>query len=152
MIIAEETFIHQNINYTFRWARDHQDNVTLPKLIDTKLRGYYQKILQRHIPEALFNDPMILQCSRFRIKGLERGAIPKISKDLVRRSIVQEISENNEPAEWQVVRNLSKFANEVYSTYRKNGMNEKPSHDVILHNLIIRHETSLSMETPIWNP
>lgn len=150
-MIATNTFIHNNIQYTFKWAQDRHQKARVPKKFSQNLERYYQLILSKKIPQELFNDPKILRCSNFRIKGLRRGAIKQISNELIAQGLITEIKSNNKYLEQipESIKNLPSTAFKAFSIFTKE-FQHNPGHDPILHRILIENEHALSLETPIW--
>lgn len=151
-MIDEHTYIHQGINYTFRVAKDRFNGISLAKSVEGNFRSYYTKIMSGAIPQELFNDPLVMRCSSFRLSGLRRGAIPQLSQDFIERGLIQVIKRRPVKSVKDPIAQIPGMVAEVFTQFKKNGFSEKPGHDTILRNLLIRNEAAVSMETPIWNP
>jgi hypothetical protein len=105
-MLAHHTFNHQGIEYTFRWNKDRFERKGLVSILDGQLDAYYRKVLAGNIPDALFNDPNIMRCSRFRLKGLERGAVPKIRDQLIERDLIQTVTRKSITKDINPIRNI----------------------------------------------
>jgi len=151
-MLAHHTFCHQGIEYTFRWNKERFEKKGLMDILNGQLDAYYRKVLAGNIPDALFNDPNIMRCSRFRLKGLERGAVPKIRDQLIERDLVRTLTRKTITTDLDPIRKIPEMVYQVFKARNENGIEEKPSHDVVCRNLLIVNDAALSMETPIWSP
>jgi hypothetical protein len=151
-MIAQQEFNHQNIQYIFRWEKDHHKKFDFPKQMDAKITQYYSKIMEKDIPDELFETPTITRVSSFKLKNLTRGAIPTIRDKFIQQELVKVVKRKNVSQTNTLIERISEYVDNVYSVYSKNGYTQKPSHDTVIHNLLIKNEAALSQETPIWNP
>src|SRR5690606_9225705 len=121
--------------------QDRHQKARVPKKFSEKLERYYQLILSKKIPQELFNDPKILRCSNFRIKGLKRGAIKQISHELIAQGLITELkSANNLIGQVpDAIRNLPSTAFKAFSVFMKE-FQHNPGHDPILHRILIENE------------
>lgn len=144
-MIKRKDFIHKRIKYSFNWNfRNHQrtyNEYQSYRKQFKQLESFFKKVCNGAIPNHLFNERDMPRISQFRIKGLKRGFLPSFSKELVRTGKVQKYGPEYK---------LSNYASQVYKNYKKYKFGKKPGHDPVLKNILIKDESSIAIEVPIW--
>lgn len=102
---------------------------------------YLNRIARGQYPQRWFNDYSVKRISKFRLKGLKRGLVPRIGRQLVKEGIITEYGSQHE---------LSRMADKVFINFEKAKIDRKPGHDVILKNILIKDEKSIATEVPVW--
>jgi hypothetical protein len=150
-MIETRTFYHGRIGYTFKRAKREFNSESIPPQFPKNIEKYFQLILSEKIPHQLFDNPQVLRCSKFRIKGLERGALKKISLQLIQNNYVKVITPDSNPTKEvpESLLQLSGIASDVYKVM-KTEFQAKPGHDPILSKILWKNKNALAIESPIW--
>ena len=146
-------FNHMGLIYEFKWAKRQQVIDSMPKNLANKLNLFFDKIYSDKIPYDLFNNRNITRCSNFRIKGLNRGALKKISQELIEKSFVGHIvREEKDQALFPLYfYDLCQQAEEARQEFESLGFKGyKPSHDEVLTRILLKNENTIALETPVW--
>jgi hypothetical protein len=149
-MIATHDFRHNGVEYPFNWAKDRYEKSPIPRSFYQRLRSFYSQILEGNIPNDLFNNPTILRCSTFRLKGLPSGSIKKISLSLINSGVVKVIRGNQKGNLSPSLALLPQQVEEVFVTFRRENLPD-PGHTPILKRILIQNPNTLSTETPIWS-
>lgn len=128
--------------YSFNWSKTNHIEYQRQNLKCSRfLWRYLNRISKGQYPQRWFNDYSVCRISKFRLKGLKRGLVPKIGRQLVKEGIIKEYGPNHE---------LSRMTNQVFTNFTKAKIERKPGHDVILKNILIRDDKSIATEVPVW--
>lgn len=152
--------MHNGIIYEFKWAKRQEVIALMPPEMAIKVMQYFNLVLENNIPHELFDDSKVRRCSKFRIKGLERGAQNKIAQILLDGCKIEkfhaslELDENQHSSNFLYQENIHPIFNSIaalINEYERMGVpNYRPSHEEVLTKILLEHEFALSIETPVW--
>ncbi|TXT63892.1 MAG: hypothetical protein BAJALOKI1v1_650014 [Promethearchaeota archaeon] len=141
MFLKKRDFYHQNIRYSFHYHQNRMANLTNGGTKYKRLELYFKDVYEAKIPNQIFNKKEIPRISRFKLEGIKKSYLRSYSKKLINSGKIKALDATNA---------LSKYADEVYKNYEKNGINKTPGHDPILKNILIKDKKSICIELPIW--
>ena len=150
--LKQRKFIHQSIPYSFNLNKDHpffksKNQLEILQFVSKndgfkKLRTHFEAVLNGKVPNDYFNSKDLPRISQFKIKGVKRSYLKIFSKKLIRRGIIETYDNNSK---------LLTFTKNVFENYEENSNSiNKPGHNSILKNILIKDENSLAIEVPIW--
>ncbi len=145
-MLKRRDFIHQNIRYSFNWnVIYHLQKINQSKSKREefkKLEDYFRNIFNNpFVPNHLFNQRGTPRVSRFKIRGLKRAFINSFTKTLIKAGKIEAFN------------SLSKFplyVQNVYNSFKEQEISNKPGHDPVLKNILIKDKDSIAIEVPVW--
>ncbi|MFX1237679.1 MAG: hypothetical protein ACFFAS_14780 [Promethearchaeota archaeon] len=145
-MIKKRDFYHQHIKYSFNWNLAHHkeklQGLSEKRAEFKRLGTFFKQIYQTPIvPNNVFNLKANQRISNFKIRGVKNGFLSSFGKKLIRQGKIKKLDSSFK---------LSKYAQNVYDTYRKSHFNKTPGHEPILKNILIKDEDSVAIEIPIW--
>ncbi|MBN1800719.1 MAG: hypothetical protein JW891_04390 [Candidatus Lokiarchaeota archaeon] len=146
-MIKKRDFYHQNIKYSFNWNLHHHKE-KLKGLSETRaefkrLGTFFKQIYQTSlVPNKIFDEKTNPRISQFKIRGLKNGFLSSFGRQLIREGKIKKYDSSFK---------LSKYAQNVYETYKKYHFHKVPGHEPILKHILIKDKDSVAIEVPIWN-
>ena len=143
--LSTKVYVHRKIPYAFNW-NEYNHNQKFSQLFGNpseikRLSYYFKKIHHGDIPNNLFNTINSPRVSQFKIKGIKHAFLSSFSKKLIRQGTISYLNSQSQ---------LPSYVQNVYTTYRKNGIKRVPGHEPVLKNILIKDINSLAIEVPIW--
>lgn len=106
-----------------------------------KLWNFFKRIGKGDIPNQLFNDYNLPRISQFKLSGISPKLLGSFKTKLIRQGKIKRLDETSKYA---------KMVQSVFRNFRQNGLKEKPNHEAVLKNILIKDEESLAIEIPVW--
>ncbi len=106
-----------------------------------KLWNFFERIGKGDIPNQLFNDYNLPRISQFKLSGISPKLLGSFKTKLIRQGKIKRLDETSKYA---------KMVQSVFRNFRQNGLKEKPNHEAVLKNILIKDEESLAIEIPVW--
>lgn len=106
-----------------------------------KLWNFFERIGKGDIPNQLFNDYNLPRISQFKLSGISPKLLGSFKTKLIRQGKIKRLDETSKYA---------KMVQSVFRNFRQHGLKEKPNHEAILKNILIKDEESLAIEIPVW--
>ena len=143
--LRTKVYIHRKIPYAFNW-NEYNHNQKFSQLLGNhneirRLGYYFKKVHHGDIPNNLFNSINSPRVSQFKIKGIKHALLSSFSKKLIRQGIISYYDSSSK---------LPSYVQNVYNTFRKNGIKRAPGHEPVLKNILIKDLNSIAIEVPIW--
>lgn len=143
--LRTKVYVHRRIPYAFNWNEYNHKQKFMQLCVNPtdikKLSFYFKKVHNGDIPNNLFNSNNSPRVSQFKIRGIKQAFLNSISKKMIRQgSITYFDSESKLPS----------YVQNVYATFRKNGIKRNPGHEPVLKNILIKDTNSVAIEIPIW--
>ncbi|MHA1283740.1 MAG: hypothetical protein ACTSQP_14675 [Promethearchaeota archaeon] len=140
-MLKKRDFYHQRIKYSFHFHHERLKYLSSKKKEFKKLEYYLYEIYKGNIPNYIFNSKEIQRISQFKIKGIKSSFLRSFTKKLVRENKIKIYDSNFI---------LSQYVNCVFENFKKNNFSFKPGHAPILKNILIKDNSSIAIEIPIW--
>ncbi|MHA1732705.1 MAG: hypothetical protein ACTSU5_12240 [Promethearchaeota archaeon] len=142
MMLSKRRFVHSGITYDFFWAREnHQRLVTTTSYPEIRVLWKFLERVSRGMIPNLFNDRHLPRISQFRVKGLRRGVAPRIARELIRDGKILAQDKSGR---------IPRMVQEVFDNFKDAGISKKPGHTPVLKNILIKDESSIAVEVPVW--
>ena len=143
--LRTKVYIHRKIPYAFNW-NEHNHNKKFSQLLGNhneirRLGYYFKKVHHGEIPNSLFNSINSPRVSQFKIRGIKYAFLSSFSKKLIRQGSISYLDSRTK---------LPSYVQNVYNTFRKNGIKRVPGHEPVLKNILIKDLNSIAIEVPIW--
>ncbi len=106
-----------------------------------KLWNFFERIGKGDIPNQLFNDYNLPRISQFKLSGINPKILGSFKTKLIRQGKIKRLDE---------ISKYSKMVQSVFRNFKQNGLKEKPNHEAVLKNILIKDEESLAIEIPVW--
>jgi len=106
-----------------------------------KLWNFFERIGKGDIPNQLFNDYNLPRISQFKLSGINPKILGSFKTKLIRQGKIKRLDE---------ISKYSKMVQSVIRNFKQNGLKEKPNHEAVLKNILIKDEESLAIEIPVW--
>jgi len=129
--------------YSFNWnIENHKKLKSISDNQDiVKLWNLFERIGRGDIPNQLFNDYNLPRVSQFKLSGISPKILGSFKKKLIRQGKIKRLDETSK---------YPKMAQSVFDNFRQNRLEEKPNHEAVLKNILIKDVESLAIEVPIW--
>ena len=143
-MIMKRDFFHQGLKYSFNWEPNRIKERVMFSKSNRILFEYLIKIYKNEIPFELFNDRNVERISKFRLKGLPKGYLQKLSDALINSGEIIKTELGNSKFE------LSELADKVFTNFESEKLDKKPGHEPILKYILIKNPHAIAVEIPIW--
>jgi len=150
-----KSFFHSGIQYQFKLAKRQSVISLMPKIIQLRIKGFFDLIIKDKIANNLFNDSKTTRCSNFRIIKLNRGAQKIISEKMLKEKLIIQVDLDSGSTslipEFKWVFDLLNITNTCFKEFDKNpSYINKQTHESVLTAILLKLDNALSVETPIW--